>query len=255
MRGCFVTLAALWLAAAPACLAKPLDPALQQQLLGIYDSYNRAVTAGKLPDAMALRSAATRAEMQKELKTPKDRQEFLAMGKAMVPDTVEVRHATIDAAGDHAQLLLLIAKTFPPGKAVPGAPPPGSTQHAELTLNFVKQSAGWAFDEQIFGGDPTAIVACKDQRYEPAAAYDTGKTVSMGGPIVRVDFQPDHTLVVIRVTDEENCVFLPARDELLKHGLDPAKLVPYAIVEIEGSPHRSDKQKVMADSLTVQPEN
>jgi len=255
MRGWLITLAALWLAAAPPCFAKPLDTALQQQLLGIYDSYNRAITAGKLSDALALRSDSTRAEMQKELKTAKDRQSFIAMSRAMVPDTVEVRHASINAAGDHAHLLLLIAKTFPPGKAIPGAPPPGSTQHGEVTLNFVKQGTGWAFDDQVFGGDPTAIVRCKDERSEPAAAYDTDKTVSMGGPIVRVDFQPDYTLVVVRVMDEENCAFLPARDELLKHGLDPAKLVPYAIVEIGGSPHRSDKQKVLVDSLTVQPED
>jgi hypothetical protein len=255
MRGYIIILAALWIAGAPPCLGAPLDPALQQQLLGVYDSYNRAIAAGKLPDALALRSVATRAEIQKELKTAKDRQEFLAMGRMMVPDTVEVRHATINAAADHARLLLLIAKTFPPGKAIPGGPPPGSTQHAELTLNFVKQGTGWAFDDQMFGGDPAAIVACKDERNEPAAAYDRDKTVSMGGPIVRVDFQPDHTMVAVRVMDEEDCAFLAARDELMKHGLDPAKLVPYAIVEIEGSPHRSDKQKILVDSLTVQPDD
>ncbi len=255
MRGFFITVAALWLAAAPPCFAKPLDPSLQQQLLGIYDSYNRAITAGKLPDALAFRSAATRAEIQKELKTANDRRSFMAMSQAMVPDTIEVRHASINATGDHAHLLLLIVKTFPPGKPVPGAPPPGSTQRGEVTLNFVKQAAGWAFDDQIFGGDPAAIVPCKNDKSEPASAYDQNKTVSMGGPIVRVDFQPDYTMVVVRVVDEENCAFLPARNELLKHGLDPATLVPYAIVEIEGSPHQSDKQKVLVDSLKVQPED
>jgi hypothetical protein len=255
MRACLITLAALWLAAAPPCAAKPLDPAVQQQLLSLYDSYNHAIKAGKLPDALALRATATRTEMQQELKTAKDRQSFMAMSQAMVPDTIEVRHASINAAGDHAQLLLLIVKTFPPGKAIPGAPPPGSTQRAELTLNFVKQGAGWAFADQIFGGDPSAIVACKDPSNEPATAYDANKTVSMGGPIVRVDFQPAYTMVVVRVVDEENCAFLGPQAELKQHGLDPAKLVPYAIVEIEGSPHRSDKQKVLVDSLTVQPED
>jgi hypothetical protein len=78
----------------------------------------------------------------------------------------------------------------------------------------------------------------------------------MGGPIVRVDFQPDHTLVVIRVVDEENCALLRDNKEgLLKHGLAADKLVPYAIVEIEGSPHRTDKQKVLVDKLNVQSED
>jgi hypothetical protein len=31
--------------------------------------------------------------------------------------------------------------------------------------------------------------------------------------------------------------------------------VPYAIVETEGSPHQSDKQKILVDNLTVQSED
>jgi hypothetical protein len=255
MRACCVALAALWLAAVPACLAKPLDPALQQQLLGIYDSYNRAIIAGKLPDAMALRPPAIRAEMQKGLKSAKDRQNFQTMIRMTQPDSLEVRHASIDTSGDHAVLLVLATKTIPPGRQVPDAPPPGSTQHTELTLNFVRQGSAWLFGEQMIGGDPTQVKPCNDERFEPAGAYDDSKSVNLGGPIVRVDFQPDHTLVVVRAMDEEDCAFLPAKDVLLQHGLDPAKLVPYAIVEIDGIPHRTDAQKVMVESLEVRPED
>src|SRR6185312_2620240 len=142
-------------------------------------------------------------------------------------------------------------KTVPADQKIPGGPPPGTTMRSGLTLTFVKQGGAWKFDDQTFGMDPAKITPCKNDRNEPADAYDQNRTVSMGGPIARVDFQPDHTLIVVRVMDEENCAFLAARDELQKHGLDPANLVPYAIVEIEGSPHRSDKQKVLVDSLTV----
>src|SRR5215469_13723745 len=40
------------------CAGTPLGVAaqLQQQLVGIYDSYNKAIAAGKLPDAVALRT-------------------------------------------------------------------------------------------------------------------------------------------------------------------------------------------------------
>jgi hypothetical protein len=34
-------------------------------------------------------------------------------------------------------------------------------------------------------------------------------------------------------------------------GLDTGLLVPWATVEIEASPHRSDKKKAWVDSLTV----
>ena len=101
------------------------------------------------------------------------------------------------------------------------------------------------------GMDPSKITACKDDRNEPMEAYDPDKEVSLGGPIVRVDFQPDYTLVVVRVMDEENCAFLPNREEIARHGLDPAKLVPYAIVDMTASPHRTNKQKVLIERIKV----
>ena len=245
----------VWLASGLPAGAAPLDAALQAQLLDIYARYNQAIAAGKLPDALALRSAGNRAEMQKELKTAKDRTEFLSMARAMLPDSVVVQHASLNAAGQHARLVVALAKTIPPGRAAPDGPPPGSTQHAEATLGFVQQGGKWLFDEQIFGPDPTKIAACPDQKFEPESAYDLDRTVTLGGPIARVEFQADHTLVVVRVVDEENCAFLPNREELVKHGLDVTMLVPYAIVEIEGAPHRTDKQKVLVSDITVREED
>src|ERR1700692_3259140 len=110
MRLWCVVLAALVVAGAPVSLAKPLDPALQQQLLGVYDGYNKAIAAGKLPDALALGRAGTRAKAQKELKTAKDRQEFLTMAKMMIPDTVEARHGTVSDDGDKARIITVASK-------------------------------------------------------------------------------------------------------------------------------------------------
>jgi hypothetical protein len=73
----------------PVSLAKPLDPPLQQQLLARYDSYNQAIAAGKLHDALAIRTAETRANATNEMSTAKGRQEFLAMAKLMIPDKLE----------------------------------------------------------------------------------------------------------------------------------------------------------------------
>lgn len=246
----FATLLVLLCAAVP-LRAAPLDPALQQQLMGIYDSYNKALAGGKLQDALALRSAATRARAQKEMKTAKDRQGFLEMAKMMVPDKVEVRHATISKSGDKARMRTLASKTIPPGKPIPGAPPPGTTAQGELTLSFVKQNGSWKLDDLLYGGDPSAIVACKDDSNEPMQAYGPDKEVSLGGPIARVDFKPDYTVVVVRVVDEETCAFLPNREEIAKHGLDPAKLVPYAIVDLKASPHRTNHQKVLIERIKI----
>ena len=124
---------------------------MQQQLLALYDSYNKAIAAGKMPDALALRSAETQAQARKEMKTAKDRQEFLAMAKMTIPDAVEVRHATINAAGDKAEMLTVVSKTFPPGKQIPNGPPPGSTAHSELTLSFAREAGAWKLDDLLYG--------------------------------------------------------------------------------------------------------
>lgn len=257
MRGWLVApalaaLASAFLMLAPATLAKPLEPLLQQQLLAIYDAYNRAILAGTVAEALKLRTAEVRASAEKEMPTAAARQRFLGMARMMVPDTVEAVHGTLDAAGDKATIITDVAKAIPKDQKIKGGPAPGSTLRSEVTLTFVREGGGWTFEDQMFGPDPTSITTCKDESYEPEAAYDTDKTVSMGGRIVRVDFEPDHTLVVIRVVDEDNCAFLrDGKDGLLKHGLAPDKLVPFAVVEIDGSPHRKDKLKVLVDSLTV----
>ena len=251
MRRWFIVLSALLLTVPPVSLAKPLDPALQQQLLARYDGHNQAIAAGKLQDALAIRTAQTRASAKKEMSTAKGRQEFLAMAKLMIPDKLEVLHTSINAAGDKARLVTVASKTFPPGRQIPGGPPPGTTIRNELTLNFARQGNVWKLDDLLYGMDPAQVVACKDDRNEPTEAYDPDKDVSIGGPITRVDFQPDYTLVVIRVVDEENCAFLPNREEIASHGLDPAKLVPYAIVEMNASPHRTNKQKVLIENLAI----
>ena len=255
--GRWIAACAILLAGVSTGWAAPMDAALQQQLLGVYDAYNKDLLAGKLADAVNLRSAEARASAAKEMPTEAARQRFLGMAKTMVPDTVQPLHASINAAGDKAIIVTLGSKVIPKGvKLPPGAPPPGTVLHSELTLAYVKEGDEWKLDDQIFGPDPADIKKCRNDRFDGEAAFDGKKTTSMGGPIVRVAFAPDHTLIVIRVVDEENCVFMrESKDGLQTHGVDPAKLVPYAVVEFEGSPHKTDKQKVLAKSVTLRDED
>jgi hypothetical protein len=240
---CASTVIGLLTATLPA--AAPLDAALQEQLLGLFASYNQAIAAGRLHEAEGMRSAEVRQEMAEALNDEKNRQDFLASAMQEIPDKVEVRHASLAKDGNHATILTVASKTMPPG----------SVMRAEMTLDFVKEQGAWKYGEQMFGADPDKIVACRDDKFEPIAAYDQDEDSSLEGPIVRVAFEADHTLVVLRVVDEENCGFLPERAVLEKAGLDPATLVPYAIVEIEGFPHKSDKQKVWIDKLRVREED
>jgi hypothetical protein len=240
--------AAITCMAAPAAAA-PLDPALQAQLLQIYDGYNRAVTAGKIDDAIALRSSEAGKEVRGHL-GPAERAQTLVFLNMTVPDAFEVLHTHIAKDGASANILILAHKKVPPN-APPGGPPAGTVSNGEVTLDFVNENGAWRFDAPVFGMDPSHITPCRNQAFEPIEAYDQDRNTSMGGPIVRVDYEASYTLLIVRVTDEENCVYLPNRDALKKSGLNTDLLIPYAIAEIEGFPHKSDKQKVWGAHVTV----
>ena len=167
------------------------------------------------------------------------------------------RHSGFEVSADAEGVTLKLSRpgddsrTVPPGTKIPGGPPPGTVMRSELTLDFVKEKGGWKYDNQTFGMDPDHILACTSESFEPIEAYDEDKNTSLGGPIVRVAFNADHTLVVVRVLDEETCAFMPDRATLEKAGLNSSMLVPYAIVEIDGLPHRTNKQKVWVDHVRV----
>ena len=234
-------------------LAAPLDAALQSQLLQLYDRHNQAVAAGKIDDAVALRSSETRKSMRPYLGSAGKRRELAAILGQGIPDAFEVKHASLAKDGKSAAILLIATKKAP-AKPSKGGPPPGSVMTMELTLNFVKEGSQWTFGDQIFGIDPSKIVACKNEAFEPIEAYDDDKNVSLGGPIVRVQFEADYTLLVVRVVDEENCAYMPNRETIQKAGLNLDLLVPYAIAEISGLPHKTDSQKVWVDHITVREE-
>jgi hypothetical protein len=237
---------------AGAAQAAPLDPALQQELLGIYDRYGQWIQAGKMAEAAQLRTAKPRAEMLALGRKPKREQtEMLEMARLMTPDAVTPIHATLDPDGKTAMIVTLATKTMPANVNIPGAPKPGTVTHGEVTLRFERDGAAWKLVDQSFGPDPAAIVACRDDPVESETAYNQDANSNVGGQIRRVDFKPDHTLVVIRIVDEENCLILPSRDRLAAHEGHPDKLVPWALIEIDGAPHRSDKQRFWADKWTV----
>ena len=243
--------ASLLLAAMPALAAK-VEPATEQQLLALYDGYRKAVLAGKFDAAMVMMSAELKAKYRQQTRTEKDRREALTMAKMMMPETVSVVHSFVDAPGTHARLVTLATKTVPKDqKLPPGAPAPGTVMRGGITLAFVKEAGAWKFDQQTFGADPTVVMACKSETPDPESEYDMESNLSAGGPVARVEFKPDYTLVVFSVVGEANCAFLPTREALAKSGLNTDMLVPYAIVSIDGSRHKTDAQKILVDKIEV----
>jgi hypothetical protein len=229
--------------------ATPMDPALQQELLDLYGRYGKLVVAGKLADAARLRSAKYRAEMLTLAKKPKREQaETLEMVRLMTPDRVAPLHANLTAAGSIATIVAIASKTWPAGVKLPHAPKPGTVTHGEVTLEFAREGRTWKLQDQIFGPDPATIKSCHDEAAETADAYDRNRNTNIGGQIRQVDFKADHTLVAIRIVDEEDCLILPPRERLAQKSV---KLVPWALIEADGAPHRTDKQRFWVDDWTV----
>lgn len=251
MRFVPLVLTALLVLAVPAAAAS-LDPALQSQLLGLYDRYNKALAAGNLKDALTLRTAETQAQFQAEVKgSPKAQANILAMARDMAPETVEPLRGSLSADGKTATIATLGSKTVPRNLKIKDGPKPGSVVKAEITLEFQKEGGGWKFANQTFGMDPAQMKVCQDETIETITAYDQDRNLTLGGPIRRVDYKPDHTLLVIRVLDEENCAILPRREDLGKLGIKADALVPDTIVEMGGIPHKTDKQRAMVSSLRI----
>jgi hypothetical protein len=221
----------------------PMDGALRGQLLGVYYEFNRDLAAGHLDEALALRSSTAREELTRQLKTPKDRADYLAGASEAVPARVEPRHASLNSTGDKALLVVLAGKGTASNQA-----------RSELDLGFVKEGGAWKLDDLAVGPGPAEIRRCTDPSNEAVTAYDASRRVSLIGRIERVDFQPGYTVVMVLAGNAETCAFLPPRAVLRQRGLDPATFQPYRIAEIVGAANRSNAQKVMVDNITVHEE-
>jgi len=242
MRRTLLSLATLLLSGAPA-VAAPMAPPQQHQLLSLFNRYNLAIQAGNLDQALALRTTDARTALEHGFKAPNDRAEFLNASRAMVPEHVEVMHASINDPGDKALLVVLASKTVS-----------GHQEQEEFDLAFVKQAGEWKLGPLAEAPGPGDIKRCQDQRYQPADAYQGGNPVTFAGRIEHADFAADHTLVLLVTGDTEVCAFLPDRAALQQHGLDPAIIQPWRIAEISGFAEKNAPQRVMVNSITVHAE-
>lgn len=230
------------------CLAIPaqarsMDTATQQQLLALFTRYNHAIAAGNIEQAMALRSDAIRTALTPHLQSPQDRAGFLADAREMIPDHVQIRHAGVNKAGDRALLIVLADKT------VSGRP-----EEDEFDLAFARQRGGWRLAAMEAVPGPADIKRCTDQSAQPVSAYSGGQPVSLAGRIERVLFLPGHTLVLLTAGDTEVCAFLPDRAALRQHGMDPAIMQPWRVVDLSGVAANNNPQKVLVNNITVREE-
>jgi hypothetical protein len=231
--------------------AAPLDPVLQAELLALYDGYTKAVLAGNLPKALSYHDSETRKQLQKETKTRQQKKEFSEMYRMTQPDAFDVQYTEVSKDGHEATIYGVARKTWPANmRGRKGIPQDGVTR-GELTLQFLKEGSTWKYVNRTFGMDPEQITRCTNTAAEPAEAYNSDKDVSMGGRIVRVAFEADHTLLIVRLIDEEHCFYLPPKPKLQEVGFNPDLLKPWTIVDVDAYPHKQDKLKAMVEGIAV----
>ena len=243
----------VYVSAASAALSTPMPPDLQQQLLALQAGYGKAMGSADFKTAFAMMSADTRKSVEGHLKTPEQRNGMAERARSTTPDSIEVIHAELSANGNVAKIEVLATLKLDRNalKQMPKPPADGIAQ-SEVTYTFVKENGEWKYDMASYGPDPRTIKAC-NPAWEGLEAYDRKRDVSLGGMIRRVSFERDHILVVIRILNEEGCLFLPPRAALEKLGFNPARLAPRAIVSADTSPHKTDKSRFWIEGLDVKP--
>ncbi len=223
-----------------ACLA--LTGAAEAQdaaeLTRVFDEYNAAAKAGDLKKMLPMRSAEQQKDISKEIVKKKDREYFLLIARAQIPESYEVQHVSQAAGGQSATLYLLAQ--FPAMREIERP----RTRMEEM-ISFKKENGRWKIDSSMPLGDPDKVKHPGDLRYDPSNA-DLDVSGEIGGRIVKSEFYPDYTLVIVRVMDEENAVFLPAKEKLQQAGMPPEDLDPWKNHEFSGHPHKNDKQKFFA---------
>ncbi len=223
------------------------DDGLQAELTGVLERYYAAQRAGDFDAWMAVCSQDFRGMVAGGFSSEEEKQAFLAWQQKATPRSFQVLH--LESGGEDGAATLY---TVTDGQRPPDSPDgEWIDAQAEVDVSFVKEADGWKVAMVMVGTDPASIQRSADDSFEPIEAYDTGTYTNLGGRIVRAEFRDDHTLVVVRLLDEEEFVYLPSRQELEEMGFNPDLLVPHANVEVEGHPHLKDKFKVWATGLNV----
>ena len=206
----------------------------------LYDSYLTAAKEGNMDKIISFYTKDVQKEMKGHLKSKADRKDFFSFYKSQLPESYEIVHMSYGA--DSQTVILNAIMQFDAMKEIQR-----ERMRAESEIHFKKENDQWKLEEVMFLMDPDKITRPYDLTYKPEDA-DLDKEGNVGGRIISVDFKPGYTVVIIRVLDEEDAVFLPGEEELVKNGMSVKELVPWNVFEFLGHPHKTDKLKFFATS-------
>jgi hypothetical protein len=209
-----------------------------QDFTKIYDSYLAAVKAGSYSQASPLLSK----EVRDQLPTPAAQAEYMEMVKLMVPIHYETESVNVAKDGQSADVSVIITIAVPEQFQKEQKLPP--TQRAEEVLKFVREAGQWRMGPPLWRADPDKRARPKDLNMGSRADYAEGNNTEVGGAILKLDKQAAGTVFVLRLSDQEIAVFVPAAK------VSP-EFVPGAILVAHGAENKNDKLKVWAEDAAL----
>lgn len=238
MRHIFIAVAVLLFCATRQAEADDVQATLTQRLEAYYD----AQRAGDLDKVLQFMGQEQRKLYNEEVGNDPDKKKMATewMQKT-APRSFTVEKMTEDKSAGTVSL-----------HTVNEVMDEGNLAHVEMQTDFAKEGGDWVITGVVYGMNRDAIKRAANDDPEPDDAYDTDSSLNIGGPVIRVDYQKDYTLIVIRVLDEEHDLFLPPKAKLKAMGVDPAKLTEGTIVSGYGSTSRNDEFKHRIDELEIQ---
>ena len=210
----------------------------QEELKGIYDSSSSAVKEGNFEKILLYSSENSRNDIISNSKTKEEKEDLLKIGKMQIPESYEILHMQIGR--DSLTAILQTIMQFDANKEYGR-----ERARLECEIHFKKENGKWKLDSILYLTDPDQIKRPDDLTYNPGDA-DMEKESEIGGRIISIDFKKDYSVVILRVIDEEDAVFLPSKDKLEVLGISLDDLIPWNIFEFNGHPHKTDKLKFFA---------
>ena len=205
------------------------------ELTRTFDAYNSASRAGKVDKILSFYPAEYRRDVRRDIAIQENRRAFLLYSRTQVPEAYEVQHMAWSRDGRRAKLYLLSRFSAMPEIN-------RTTVRMEQAVSFVREKGIGKIESTTLIVDPETIKRPQDMLFN-RDDVDRERDADISGRIVRTEFMKDHTLVIVRVRDEEHAVFLPPAEALLEAGVPLDELKPWSLYEFWGSPHKSDRLK------------
>ncbi len=226
----------------PLLAVVPLDSGAgsASELTKLLDEHHRYMLIGDVEGMTTLRTKELHDKMRQEIEDEEMRNAYIIMGRAQIPESSQLLHVNDGEDGNSAEIYAVWKL---PAMEEIGRP---ESFRIEVMIEFRKEQGRWKLGHITLLSNPDQINRPSDLRFDESEVDTDWASASLAGRITAVEFNDDHTLVMLRVLDDEIAVFMPDQEFMKNHGMDLADYQPWKKRQFTGYPHKTDKLKFFA---------